>query len=192
MRRWLLLLLFVAFAGSAFAGGVHKRVLMIIAHNNFRDEELFVTKRVLSSCGAEVEVVSNERGVAKGMLGGTYQVDKRYDEVNWDQFQAVVLVGGSGATVFWEDNLLQALLKRAYERGKIVAAICLSPITLARAGILRGRKATCWNSVGRMLSRYGALYTGNDVEVSGRIVTAAGPFAAESFGRAICRLLGYR
>jgi len=186
------LLLAFTFAFQWAWAGVHKRVLMIIAHSNFRDEELFVTKGVLESCGALVDVVSNEAGVAKGMLGRTYRVERTYDEVNWDRYAAVVLVGGSGATVFWNDSRLQELIRWAYNRGKIVAAICLSPITLARAGVLKGKKATCWMSVGSMLSRYGAIYTGDDVVVSGRVVTAAGPFAADRFGRAICRLLGYR
>ncbi|BAT72493.1 protease I [Thermosulfidibacter takaii ABI70S6] len=193
MKRFVVFLLFLLCATSfSFASGVHKKVLMIIAHENFRDEELFVTKRVLEACGAKVDVVSNEKGVAKGMLGATFNVKHRYDEVNWDQYQVVVLVGGSGATVFWQDTTLQDLLRKAYNKGKIVAAICLSPVTLAKAGILKGRKATCWIGASRLLREHGVIYTGNPVEVYGRVVTAAGPFAAEEFGRVICKLLGYK
>ncbi len=191
MRRLTVLVLVVVLSLPSFAA-VKKSVLMIIAPENFRDEELFVTKGVLEGCGARVVVVSSERGTARGMLGGTYRVEKTYRDVNWENFDAVVLVGGSGAVVFWKDETLKGLLREAYRNGKIVAAICLSPVTLAQAGILKGRKATCWPSVGRMLSKYGAIYTGRDVVVSGRVVTAAGPFAARSFGRAICELLGYR
>ncbi len=189
----LFLLVFVFFVGAGFSfAGVKKKVLMIIAHNNFRDEELFVTKGVLETCGAKVEVVSNQKGVAKGMLGKSYEVDKTYRDVDWNAYQAIILVGGSGAVVFWQDNILQSLVQQAYKKGKIVAAICLSPVVLAKAGILKGRKATCWMGASSQLKRYGAVYTGKWVEVSGRIVTAAGPFAARDFGRAICRLLGYR
>ena len=193
MRRLLVLLVvFLCILGDARASGVHKRVLMIIAHSNFRDEELFRTKGVLESCGAEVDVVSDETGVARGMLGGVYSVSRTYWQVDWGPYAAVVLVGGSGAVAFWRDTRLQGLLKQAYESGKIVAAICVSPITLAKAGILRGKEATCWPGVSWRLANYGARYTGENVVVSGRVVTAAGPYAAFQFGRAICRLLGYR
>ena len=190
--RKIMALLMALLIGLPTYASTQKKVLMIIAPENFRDEELFRTKGVLESCGAKVVVVSTRLGIAHGMLGGTYMVEKKYTDVNWDEFSAVVLVGGSGATIFWNDPLIQKMIKSAYEKGKIVAAICLSPVTLAMTGILKGKKATCWPGVGWRLSKYGAIYTGKGVEVSGRIVTAAGPYYADEFGRAICRLLGYR
>jgi len=171
---------------------VKKKVIMVIAPVNFRDEELFHTMNVLTSCGADVEVVSTRKGIAKGMLGGTFEVKKTIYDADWDKASAVVLVGGSGATVFWKNGYLLNKLKEAYKEGKIIAAICISPVALAKAGILAGRKATCWAGVRGQLMMYGARYTGSDVEVSGRVVTAAGPWAADEFGRAICSLLGYR
>ena len=36
-------------------------------------------------------------------------------------------------------------MQQAYKAGKIVGAICYSPRILAKAGILKDKKATGWN-----------------------------------------------
>ena len=171
--------------------GLHKRVLMIIAHDNFRDEELFVTKRVLESRGVRVIVTSTQTGMAKGMLGGSYRVKLPLSSLNPQRFNAVLLVGGSGAQVFWNDSQVHRFLKEAYRRGAVVGAICISPVTLCRAGLLKGRKATVWGGVSGLLKSCGARYTGKPVEVDGHIVTANGPYAAKPFAEAVLRLMGY-
>ena len=183
--------LFLGFFPASHASGLHKRVLMIIAPENFRDEELFVTKRVLESRGVLVSVASVRRGMATGMLGGVFRVELTFDAVDPGSFDAVILVGGSGARIFWDDPAVHRLLKDAYHKGAVVGAICISPVTLCRAGLLRGRKATVWGGVSRILRRCGARYTGKDVEIDGHIVTANGPHAAKPFAEAVLRLMGY-
>ena len=191
MRRWILLFIGFVLIWTGYIGAqTNKKVLMLIAPYNFRDEELLETKDVLASCGAEVEVVSLKKGVAQGMLGAKVFVDKTVYTVDIRNYQALVIVGGSGATVFWKNPRVLNMVREAYEEGKIVAAICISPVTLAKAGILRNKKATCWPGVSNILKSYGVIYTGVDVEVSDRIVTASGPQAARAFGEAICNLLG--
>lgn len=171
---------------------VAKRVLMVIAPVNFRDEELFETKRVLSSCGAKVDVASVVKGTAKGMMGGTYEVDLSISEVDLSNYSAVVFVGGTGATALIDNRAVLELARDAYRSGRVVGAICISPSILARAGILKGKRATVWSSMADNLVKAGAIYTGRNVEVDGRIVTANGPWAAREFAESICRLLGYR
>ena len=173
------------------ATGLHKKVLMIVAPVNFRDEELFVTKRVIESRGARITVASTHAGEVRGMLGGIAKVDLTLSEVNPGRYDAVILVGGSGARVFWDNQQVHSLLRRAYQKGAVVGAICISPVTLCRAGLLKGRKATVWGGVSRLLKPCGARYTGRPVEVDGHVVTANGPSAAKPFAKAILRLMGY-
>jgi protease I len=193
LKRLFIPVLILAMAIPAFveAAGVHKEVLMIVAPHNFRDEELFVTKRVLESRGARVFVTSLGTQEATGMLGGRAKIDLPYQVASHRRFAAVVLVGGSGATVFWDNPRIHYFLRKAYREGAIIAAICISPVTLCRAGLLKGRKATVWSSMHSALEKCGARYTGNNVEVDGRIVTANGPWAAKAFANAILRLMGY-
>ena len=165
------------------------KVLFIIAPENFRDEELLKPKKVLESKGFEIEIASIKTGKAVGMLGAEVEVKKNIYELSPEEYEAVVLVGGIGASIFFTDEKVQEFFREAYEKGKVIAAICISPVTLAKAGLLKGRNATVWHSEAETIKEYGAKYTGNDVEIDERIVTANGPEAAEKFGEAIAKLL---
>jgi len=70
--------------------------------------------------------------------------------------------------------------------------LCLSPVILANAGILKGKKATCWFSVARMIKKKGAIYTGKKVEIDGLIITGNGPSAAKEFGEKYLKLLSHK
>lgn len=166
-----------------------KKALLIIAPENFRDEELFETKKVLEAAGIKTEVASSQTGVIKGMLGGTQEARKTLFEVNVSDYQAIVFVGGSGASVYFDDALALAIAEEAVRQGKVLAAICIAPSILANAGVLRGKKATAFPSEKENLMNKGADYTGEPVTVDDKIVTASGPAAARDFGWKIVELL---
>ena len=124
-----------------------KKILMVIAQQDFRDEELFKPKEVFEGAGASVFVAAPRNETATGMRGGKVQPDFAISDVNASEFDAVVVVGGSGSPKYlWDDTQLRNLVKDAYADGKVVAAICLSPVVLARAGILKGKSATVFPS----------------------------------------------
>ncbi|MCX7751700.1 MAG: DJ-1/PfpI family protein [Blastocatellia bacterium] len=172
-----------------------KRILMVIAPEEFRDEELFTPKEIFEAEGAEVKIASTRLGPARGMLGESASPDLLIADARADDYDAIVVVGGMGSpTYLWSNEALHRLLHEADEKGKIIGAICLSPAVLARAGLLRGRRATVYVTEDSMheLQRGGAHYQGVDVVTDGRIITASGPQAAAEFGRAICAQLGAR
>jgi len=166
-----------------------KKVLMVIAKRDFRDEELFETRRVLESGGVEVTVASSSLDEAVGMLRGKAKADVLLQDAKATEYDAVVFVGGSGASEYWDSAVAHALATEAAQAGKVVAAICIAPVTLARAGLLKGKKATVFQSQKADLTTGGASYTGRPVEVDGRIVTADGPGSAAQFGEAILKAL---
>jgi protease I len=167
------------------------RVLMIIACSQFRDEELATPKEVFEKEGFKVTVASDKTEGCKGMLGAEAKVDGLLGDMSARDFDAVVFVGGSGAKVFFDDADAHRVAKEADEAGKLLAAICIAPSILARAGVLKGKKATVWKGeeyVG-ILKDGGSVYEGESVVVDGRIVTANGPDAAQAFGEKIAELL---
>jgi protease I len=168
---------------------VGKSVLMIIASNNFRDEEYLHPREVLENEGAKITIASSTKKEATGMLGTKVVPDILIDEVDIDDYDAVVFVGGSGANEYWENEKAHEIAKKAYEKSKVIGAICIAPVTLARAGLLKGKKATVYTSEIENIKKEGAIYTGNSVEVDGKIVTGNGPTAAKEFGEKIAELL---
>ncbi|MEM5773282.1 MAG: DJ-1/PfpI family protein [Candidatus Aenigmatarchaeota archaeon] len=166
-----------------------KKVLMIVAPNNFRDEELLRPKEILEKTGAEIKIASKGVAVAKGMLGSSVSVDLDLSEVEVKSYDAIIFVGGTGAQVYFDDTTALKIAREAYEQGKVVGAICIAPSILANAGILENKKATAWPSEAGNLKAKGASYTGELVTVDGKIITAKGPEAASQFGKVIAEAL---
>lgn len=166
-----------------------KKIVMIIASQNFRDEELLQPKNILTEKGAEVKVASASLETAKGMLGAEVKPDMLVSQIKPEDWDAVILIGGTGASQYWDDSSIHAMLNEAVKQNKIVGAICIAPVTLANAGILSGKKATVSGSETQKLTNKGAECTGKDVERDGNIITASGPPAAKEFGNTIAQAL---
>lgn len=166
-----------------------KKVLMIVAPENFRDEEFFQPKEILQQGGVQITVASKGVSEAKGMFGRTTQVDKDITQVSVDNYEAIIFVGGTGSSIYFEDSLALNLAKKFYDSGKLVGAICIAPSILANAGILQGKRATAFSSEAENLRAKGAQYTGENITVDGKIITASGPQAAKQFGEEILKKL---
>jgi protease I len=170
---------------------IKSHVLMVIACENFRDEELLKPRDVLGKNGLLVTVASDKKEGCKGMLGAEAAVDSLITEVKAQDFGAVVFVGGTGAKIYLDNADAHKLATEAVKEDRVLGAICLAPAILAKAGVLKGKKATVYNDeefIG-ILKEGGADYTGDKVTVDGKIVTAHGPDAAAEFGEKLAELL---
>lgn len=173
-------------------GGTSRRILCVIAPERFRDEELAEPKRALEAAGHRVTVASTRPGHATGMLGARVAVDAVVAQLRAADFDAVVIAGGAGApTHLWDHEPLIALVRELHALGRLLAAICLAPPVLARAGVLAGKRATAYPAQSAIieLKRGGATYVVEPVVRDGTIVTASGPVAAAAFGAALATLL---
>jgi protease I len=170
-----------------------KKVVMIIAFRDFRDAEYFVPKEVLEKEGIEVKTASNKLGTAIGADGGDAQVDLLVSQINPADFDAIIFVGGPGALDALDNENSYKVARETVSQNKVLGAICISPLILARAGVLKGKKATVWTdftkSQAKILEKEGAIFEEKEVVIDGKIVTANGPKAAKNFGKAILELL---
>ena len=171
-----------------------KKVVMIVAFRNFRDEEYFIPKEILESAGAEVKTASNKKGTAIGADGGDVQVDFLVSEVNPAEFDAIVFIGGPGCLENLDNEDSYNLAQTTVSQNKVLASICISPAILAKAGVLKGKRATVWSSALdkstiEILEENEAIYEDKSVVQDGKIITANGPGAAKKFGQKIVELL---
>ncbi|HPP13056.1 MAG TPA: DJ-1/PfpI family protein, partial [bacterium] len=147
-------------------------VLMVLAFINFRDEEYRLPREMLEKAGYRVVVASTRTGLATGMLGLKVPVEKLLEEVSAADFAGLILVGGSGTPVLYEHRKLQELVREFVSRKKPVGAVCLAPVILVRAGVLKSRKATVYAGAAGELKKAGVSYCPEPVVVDGLIVTA--------------------
>jgi len=176
------------------SNGAGKKIAMIIAYRDFRDAEYFVPKEILETAGAEVKTASNKMGKAIGADGGDVEVDLLLENLNPTDFNAVVFVGGPGCLENLDNEDSYRVAKETVAQNKVLASICISPTILAKAGVLKGKRATIWSSPMqrgpvRILEENGAIYQDEDVVVDGKIITGNGPGAAEEFGKTIVEAL---
>ncbi|HHU81983.1 MAG TPA: DJ-1/PfpI family protein [Firmicutes bacterium] len=166
-----------------------KKAVLVIAEKVFRDEEYLVPKEVLEEAGIKVLTASTTREWAEGKLGARVRPDLLLGEVKTEEIDLLVFVGGGGAEQYFDDPVAHGLAKAMVSAGKPVAAICIAPVILARAGLLKGKRATVYIDGAGDLKEAGAVYTGKPVETDGLLITANGPEAAGDFGRELVACL---
>ncbi|MCK9393337.1 MAG: DJ-1/PfpI family protein [Candidatus Paceibacterota bacterium] len=174
-----------------------KNVALVIANKEFRDEEYFIIKDFLSSKGVKLYTFSNEIGLALGRFGNEVDVKKSLDELNVDDFEAIIFIGGAGALTCLDNDISYGLIRSFRDNGKIVGAICISPVILAKAGILEGKLASVWSSAMDksaivILEENGAKYRDFAVSVDGNIITGRNCEASLEFALSIFSLLTNR
>ncbi len=164
------------------------KILSIIAPQDYQDKEYEDSKSALEKKGHTVITASSTKE-AHGKFGGIVQADILIKDANPDDYDAIALIGGPGCYQFFQSPILHTLAKSFFEAGKPTGAICAAPMILAHAGLLRDKKATCWEGEGTNLQNLGAIYTGKSVQIDENLITAAGPASAKKFGKLISKAL---
>lgn len=196
MTTWMIMLALL----SMMTGLVHgkensmntlagKKVVMIIAFRDFRDEEFSQPAAALSRAGATITVASSHKGTAEGMLGRKVPVNVLISDVVVSNFDAVIFVGGGGAQEYFKDSTAHRIARDAVAQGKLLGAICIAPVTLAEAGVLTGKRATAFPSTQSVLKKAGALVEPHGVVRDGKLITADGPASADAFAEKIMEAL---
>jgi len=165
-----------------------KKVLMVIPHTQFRDEEFFEPKKILEDEGAKVVVASTAARMCRGVKGGVAQAEVTIAEAKAEDYAGIVVCGGTSVPeFFWNDKKLQELVAAMAGAGKVVAAICLSTVVLAKAKLLAGREATVYwlPEALEELKSAGAKYVQETLLIHNNLILAEGPPDSQRFGQAI-------
>jgi protease I len=169
------------------------RVLML-ATDGFENDELFLPRQALLDAGAQVTLASIKTDPIQGEKAGekadTITPDTTLDEVDTDDFDALVLPGGVGNPdkLRMEDRAVE-IVAEFMEDDKIVAAICHAPWLLIEADVVDGRQATSWPSIRTDLENAGADVVDEEVVVDGNLITSRKPDDIPAFNRAVIEAL---
>lgn len=162
---------------------------LIISADNFEDSELLFPYYRLKEEGIEVDVASPAGGTIRGKHGYEVKADRELAEIDPDAYDLLILPGGKAPEAVRQESAALAICRRFFEKNKPVAAICHGPQTLISAGLLKGRRATCYRTVADEMKNAGALYEDSKVVVDGNLVTSRQPSDLPAFMRETMKLV---
>ena len=170
------------------------KALIVIAFRDFQDMEYAIPKKILEEAGIKTKTISNKQGMAIGVFGGTVKIDQTISEIDVSDYSSLIFIGGGGCLSNLDNDDSYRIIKEASSQNIILGSICIAPIILAKAGVLKNKKATAWKSPMNQTSikifkENGVTYQDEPVIIDKEVVTASGPLAANLFGKAILNLL---
>ena len=163
-------------------------MIYVFFANGFEEVEALAPVDILRRAAHEVQMVGVGGKFVKGAHGITVACDIEAPQVSLANMEMAVLPGGMPGTLNLEKSeIVQIVAEYAIEKNIPLGAICAAPSILGHAGLLEGRKATCFPGFEQELT--GAEVTGAPVEVDGKLITARGAGCAVDFALALVELL---
>jgi protease I len=105
-----------------------------------------------------------------------FPVDKTYDEVSVDDYDALVIPGGvANPDIERTDPRAVSFVKSFFDAGKPVGAICHGPWMLVEADVLRGRTIAAWPSLKTDIRNAGGTWVDEVVHTENGLVTSRKP-----------------
>lgn len=167
----------------------NKRIAMIV-HDYFEQAEMEDVRILLQQAGHEVDLVAPDKEEVHGLhhveMGDTFDVDRQLSEIEPEDYDAVVLPGG---TVNADQLRVMPdalnFVESMYNSGKPVAAICHAPWVLVSLDIIEGKTLTSYPTLKDDMQNAGAIWIDQDVAQDGNIITSRNPDDIPAFVEAI-------
>jgi len=160
--------------------------ILIPLTDGFEEIEAVTPVDVLRRAGFNVVTAGIPGTMLTGANGTKITTDKKLEDIDTNEFDAIVLVGGPGYRNLGNSNKVLAALRDFNSKNKTIAAICMAPSILAKAGIINEKKATISPGQEREVPRP----RGERVVVDGNIITSQAPGTAMEFSLKIVEKLG--
>lgn len=164
-----------------------KKVAILVA-NFFEQVEMTKPRAALEEAGAEVKIVSPDKGQVQGMnhadKGDKFNVDINLDDARADDFDALLIPGGTmNPDTLRSTPAALEFTRHFFQEGKPVAAICHAPWVLIDADLVRGRKLTSWPAIQTDVKNAGGNWIDEEVVVDNGLVTSRKPDDIPAFNR---------
>lgn len=161
-----------------------KRIAVLI-DNLYQEMEVWVPYYRLIEAGAECVFAGAEAGrVYLSKHGYPATAERSYANVTVAEFDGVVIPGGYAPDHIRRHARANEFVRDMDGHGKLVASICHGPWVLCSAGILKGRRATCFFGIKDDVMNAGARYEDSEVVIDGNLVTSRKPEDLPAFCRA--------
>lgn len=158
----------------------------------FEDSEFIVPYQSLQQAGATVSLLAPNMGVKYEGKRGDVSVspDATFAEVLSEDFDAIVIPGGSAPDKIRSNPHVGRLIIDAMAQEKLIAAVCHGPQILIEADQLRGKQVTGYRAIRKDLQNAGATYIDEPVVTDGNLITSRQPCDLPLFTTMILSRLG--
>lgn len=147
----------------------------VLFGTDFEEIEAVTQIDILRRAGIEIDIYGVGNLELKGKMGIIIRAEKLFEkesDIDVEKYSGIILPGGPGVVTLSKNNEVLKLTKKFFDAGKLVFAVCAAPLVLDRAGILEGKKFTCYPSTAKEIK------SGNHIDkavvVDGNIVTSQG------------------
>lgn len=158
---------------------------LIISADGYEDSELTEPYYRLRQEGIATDIASFKRGSITGKHGHKVYANISLQEVDPAAYDLLILPGGKAPARLRRQQLVLEVARYFFKENKPVAAICHGPQILISAGVMEGRKATCYKSVADEMHKAGVNYINEEVVVDGNLITSRQPSDLPAFIREI-------
>ena len=167
-----------------------EKKLALFVDTSYQEMELWYPYYRFQEAGAECILIGAEAGKTYlSKLGYPATAQLSYDATKASDFDGVIVPGGYAPDHIRRHARANQFVKEMNEQGKLVASICHGPWVLCSAGVLRGRRATCFFAIKDDVINAGAHYEDGEVVVDQNLVTSRKPDDLPAFCRAALRVL---
>jgi len=166
------------------------RKILIMLDKGVEDSEFLYPYYRFQEEGYTVDVVASRANETYlGKHGVPLKSNLSPREVKVENYDCLIIPGGWAPDYMRANNELVNIVKEAFSKGKVVAAICHGPQMLIEADVLRGRRVTCWKSVVTDVKNAGATFLDEKTVVDQNMVTSQSPLDLPSFCKETIMLL---
>jgi protease I len=153
----------------------------ILATDGVERVELEQPRAAVADAGADVELVSIHDGEIQARDhdledAGTFEVDRVVTDASVDDYDALLLPGGTvNPDQLRINSDAVSFVRDFFRTGKPIGTICHGPWTLLEAGVVEGRRITSWPSVRTDLRNAGAEVLDEEVVTDQGLVSSRSP-----------------
>src|SRR5687767_14152126 len=119
------------------------KILFLVA-DHYEDLELWYPKIRMKEAGYETVVAATEKKTFKGKNGYPVNADLTLEEVDPNDYAALIIPGGYAPDIMRRHDKLLNIVRTMFRAGKPVAAICHAAWVPISAGIVKGKRMTCY------------------------------------------------
>lgn len=157
------------------------KIAILLAPVGSEEAEFTEPKKAVEEAGASVDVIGLQTGDAQTMNsdvnpGETYQVEKTFSQVSSDDYDGLIVPGGTvGADNLRGNSEAVSFIRSFFEQQKPVGVICHGPWTLVEADVVSGRTLTSYPTLQTDIRNAGGEWVDEEVVTDGGLVTSRNP-----------------